>query len=57
MVLYYPTNSKMFLPIEGQDFFGPIVKHTNIPKHTIQRRMDNDVAIVDNYRIERTYFD
>lgn len=56
-ILNTQTQEEIFLPIEGQNFFGPIVNYTEIPKHTIQRRLDKDVAFCGIYRIERIYFD
>ena len=50
------TGEQIFLPVIGQDFYGPIVEYTGIPKHTIQRRLNGNVAFIDNYRIERIYF-
>lgn len=56
-VLNTKTNKNVFLSIKNRNFYQPIVDYTGIPKHTLQRRFENDVAFVDNYRIEKVYFD
>lgn len=50
------TNTTTFVQIKGQDFYGPITAVTGYPKHILQRRLENGVIFIDNYRIEQVYF-
>lgn len=56
-ILDTKTNEISFIPLKGQDFFGPISKQLGIAKHILQRRFDNNVAFVNHYRIEKIFFD
>lgn len=55
-VFNHTTQTEVFLPIKGQNFYGPIQEHTGFPKHKVERALQNNVANIDNYRIERVYF-
>ena len=57
LILDTNDNSVIQTSLKGQNFFGPITEITGIPKHTLQKRFDNDVAFIENYRIEKVYFD
>lgn len=57
LVLNTSTNESIFVPVQGQDFYTPLTTLTGVPKHTLQRRFDNNVAFIDNYRIEKIFFD
>jgi hypothetical protein len=50
------TEETSFIPIKGQDFYGPVVEFTGVKKHTLQRKFDKDVAFIDNFRVEKVYF-
>lgn len=51
------TGETIITSLKGQDFYSAISEVTGAPKYIIQRRFDNNVAFVDNYRIEKVYFD
>lgn len=56
-ILDTTTNAITFVPIKGQDFYGPITEVTGQRKHNLQRRLENGVIFIDKYRIEQVYFD
>jgi len=56
-VLNTVTNESTFLPIIGQNFYGPITELIGVPKHILQRRFENNIAFFDKYKIEKVFFD